>query len=282
MSVQTLGARHRSPYDHKPAPSSALTHIPGDDGWPRRAPHATASFVLSAFQNRSGMIWYQTIPRAHSGTERGWAGDVPASRAQEIATGSASPKSRRNIMWSFGWWMGVVLRRGRRCDRRGIRTGPLRSERPVRSKSSPGVSRATLHWSGQPDGGNRLAVFSEADRGALHVRLAGEAYPLGGSAPAESYLNAEKIIAAAKACGAEAIHPGYGFLAENGTFAERCEAEGFRFIGPPAAVIRSLGDKTTARRLMLQGAVPVIPGMTEPEEDLTALAGQAWLFDLAI
>ncbi len=120
-----------------------------------------------------------------------------------------------------------------------------------------------------------VAVYSEADRSALHVQSADEAIFIGPSEPRESYLNGERIIAAARQSGAEAIHPGYGFLAENGTFAERCEAEGFRFIGPPAAVIRSLGDKTTARRLMLQGAVPVIPGMTEPEENLTALAGQA-------
>ena len=120
-----------------------------------------------------------------------------------------------------------------------------------------------------------VAVYSEADRSALHVQTADEAIFIGSSEPRESYLNIEKIIAAARTSGAEAIHPGYGFLAENDSFAERCEAEGLRFIGPPAAVIRSLGDKITARRLMLQGAVPVIPGMTEPEENLTSLAGQA-------
>jgi len=120
-----------------------------------------------------------------------------------------------------------------------------------------------------------VAVHSEADRSALHVQTADEAIFIGGSEPQESYLNIEKIIAAARKSGAEAIHPGYGFLAENGAFAERCEAEGFRFIGPPAAVIRSLGDKTSARRLMLQGAVPVIPGMTEPVGNPADLAGQA-------
>ena len=120
-----------------------------------------------------------------------------------------------------------------------------------------------------------VAVYSEADRSALHVQTAAEAIFIGGSAPRESYLNIEKIIAAARECGADAIHPGYGFLAENGDFAEACEAVGLRFIGPPAAVIRSLGDKTTARSLMLQSAVPVIPGMTETEENLADLAGRA-------
>jgi acetyl-CoA carboxylase biotin carboxylase subunit len=120
-----------------------------------------------------------------------------------------------------------------------------------------------------------VAVYSEADRSALHVQTADEAISIGPSEPRESYLNIEKIVSAARACGAEAIHPGYGFLAENGAFAERCEAEGLRFIGPPAGVIRSLGDKTTARRLMLEGAVPVIPGMMEPEADPAILAEAA-------
>jgi len=120
-----------------------------------------------------------------------------------------------------------------------------------------------------------VAVHSEADRSALHVRCAGEAVDLGPAEPRESYLNIEKIIAAARERGAGAIHPGYGFLAENAAFAERCEAEEIRFIGPPAAVIRSLGDKTAARTIMLKGAVPVIPGMTEPASDLAELSERA-------
>src|SRR4030042_1288976 len=80
-------------------------------------------------------------------------------------------------------------------------------------------------------------------------------------------LLANRREIAVRTCGPQAIHPGSGFLAENGAFAERCEAEGLRFIGPPAAAIRSLGDKTTARTLMMKSAVPVIPGMTEPLEN---------------
>jgi acetyl-CoA carboxylase, biotin carboxylase subunit len=120
-----------------------------------------------------------------------------------------------------------------------------------------------------------VAVYSEADRQAAHVWRADEAVFLGGAEPAESYLNMDRIVAAARETGAEAIHPGYGFLAENPDFAERCEQEGLVFIGPPARVIRELGDKTAARRTVLQSGVPVIPGMTKPEADPQAIAREA-------
>jgi acetyl-CoA carboxylase biotin carboxylase subunit len=110
-----------------------------------------------------------------------------------------------------------------------------------------------------------VAVYSEADRAALHVLEADQAVCLGPSSPAESYLNADKIMAAAKQTGAQAIHPGYGFLAENPLFAERCQQEGVVFIGPPTQAIRNLGDKTVARRTMINSGVPVIPGMMQAE-----------------
>lgn len=110
-----------------------------------------------------------------------------------------------------------------------------------------------------------VAVYSEADRAALHVLEADQAVCLGPSSPAESYLNADKIMAAAKQTGAQAIHPGYGFLAENPLFAERCREEGVVFIGPPTQAIRNLGDKTVARRTMINSGVPVIPGMMKAE-----------------
>jgi acetyl-CoA carboxylase biotin carboxylase subunit len=110
-----------------------------------------------------------------------------------------------------------------------------------------------------------VAVYSEADRAALHVLEADQAVCLGPSSPAESYLNADKIMAAAKQTGAQAIHPGYGFLAENPLFAERCREEGVVFIGPPTQAIRNLGDKTVARRTMINSGVPVIPGMMQAE-----------------
>ncbi len=120
-----------------------------------------------------------------------------------------------------------------------------------------------------------VAVYSEADRDALHVLEADQAVCLGPSEPVESYLNMDKIIAAAKKTGAQAIHPGYGFLAENPSFAQRCELEGIVFVGPPAQAIRDLGDKTHARRTMIKSGVPVIPGMMQPETDPHVLAREA-------
>jgi 3-methylcrotonyl-CoA carboxylase alpha subunit len=105
-----------------------------------------------------------------------------------------------------------------------------------------------------------VAVFSDADRGALHVREADEAVHIGASAARESYLVGEKIIAAAKATGAEAIHPGYGFLSENAGFAEAVEAAGLIWVGPKAASIRAMGLKDAAKKLMSEAGVPVTPG----------------------
>jgi len=112
-----------------------------------------------------------------------------------------------------------------------------------------------------------VAVFSEADRKALHVRLAEEAVFIGEAKPSESYLNVDKLVAAAKKCGAEAIHPGYGFLAENPRLVKRCEEEGITFIGPPSEPLRLIGEKTSARRKMLEAGVPIIPGTLESVSD---------------
>ena len=112
-----------------------------------------------------------------------------------------------------------------------------------------------------------VAVFSEADREALHVLQADLAVPLGPSPAAESYLNQDKIIAAARATGAQAVHPGYGFLAENATFAEACAAAGLVFIGPPPAAVRAMGDKMAARRVAERIGVPLVPGTTQPLAD---------------
>jgi acetyl-CoA carboxylase biotin carboxylase subunit len=112
-----------------------------------------------------------------------------------------------------------------------------------------------------------VAIYSDVDEDSLHVHLADEAYPLGDPTPAESYLNIEKIIGIAKDCGADAVHPGYGFLSENAGFALACENAGLKFIGPTAAVIKDMGDKIEAKRTMNKAGVPVIPGYTgeEPE-----------------
>jgi len=105
-----------------------------------------------------------------------------------------------------------------------------------------------------------VAVYSDADAGALHVRTADLAVPLGGSSAAESYLNGEAILAAAHATGADAIHPGYGFLSENTDFAANCAQAGVIFIGPPASAVKIMGDKALAKRAMLDAQVPCIPG----------------------
>jgi acetyl-CoA carboxylase, biotin carboxylase subunit len=109
-----------------------------------------------------------------------------------------------------------------------------------------------------------VAVFSEADREALHVQMADEAYPIGPPAPNESYLSIDKLVRVAKAAGADAVHAGYGFLAENAAFAEACAAAGLIFIGPPPPAIRALGDKTAARRIARELGVPTVPGTFDP------------------
>jgi acetyl-CoA/propionyl-CoA carboxylase, biotin carboxylase, biotin carboxyl carrier protein len=109
-----------------------------------------------------------------------------------------------------------------------------------------------------------VAVYSELDRDAPHVKRAGESYNLGDGPAAENYLSVEKILDVAARAGAEAIHPGYGFLAENAPFAQACEDAGIVFIGPPASAIEAMGSKTRARELMQAAGVPIVPGTTEP------------------
>jgi acetyl-CoA carboxylase biotin carboxylase subunit len=105
-----------------------------------------------------------------------------------------------------------------------------------------------------------IAIYSDADKTSLYTNYADESYPLGNPSPAKSYLNIEKIIDIALESGADAIHPGYGFLSENADFADACDALGIKFIGPSSDAIRSLGDKATARKTMREAGVPITPG----------------------
>jgi acetyl/propionyl-CoA carboxylase alpha subunit len=109
-----------------------------------------------------------------------------------------------------------------------------------------------------------VAIYSEADAEALHVRMAAEAVCIGPATSSQSYLDIEAIIAAARKTGAEAIHPGYGFLAENADFAQATNDADLIFIGPSAATMRLMGSKTSARRTVEAAAVAIVPGTTEP------------------
>jgi acetyl-CoA/propionyl-CoA carboxylase biotin carboxyl carrier protein len=118
-----------------------------------------------------------------------------------------------------------------------------------------------------------VAVYSEADRGSLHVSAADEAYLVGPGPPAESYLHQERILEAARRAGAEAVHPGYGFLAENAGFARACSDAGVVWIGPPPEAIEVMGSKIAARETMERAGVPIVPGTTQPIESADELVG---------
>lgn len=122
-----------------------------------------------------------------------------------------------------------------------------------------------------------VALYADPDRDARHVRMADEAYALGGNTPAESYLDIAKVVAAAERSGADAIHPGYGFLSENAHFAEAVIAAGLTWIGPGPQAIRDLGDKVTARHIAMRAGAPLVPGTSDPvsgPDDVLAFAAE--------
>ncbi|MBA4257512.1 MAG: 3-methylcrotonyl-CoA carboxylase, partial [Polaromonas sp.] len=120
-----------------------------------------------------------------------------------------------------------------------------------------------------------VAVYSDADAHAKHVAACDEAVHIGGSAPKDSYLRWENILAAAKATGAQAVHPGYGFLSENEDFANACAAAGVVFIGPPASAIQAMGLKAESKRLMEAAGVPLVPGYHGANQDPALLQSEA-------
>ena len=124
-----------------------------------------------------------------------------------------------------------------------------------------------------------VAVYSDVDESAAHVLVADESFRLGAAAAAESYLNIDRIVAAAQACGAEAVHPGYGFLAENARFAQACLDAGLVFIGPPPSAILAMGDKIAAKAVVAAAGVPVVPGSGAPgmsDTELTSSLNESW------
>src|SRR5579863_6467198 len=127
-----------------------------------------------------------------------------------------------------------------------------------------------------------VAVYSDADRNALHVQLADEAFRIGPAAPAQSYLDAEKLVECARSSGADAIHTGYGFLAENAAFARRVVEAGLIWIGPHADAIDAMGDKLRARQAMQRAGVPFVPGGTTPIENASEARAAAKQYGLPL
>ncbi|MCZ6695165.1 MAG: ATP-grasp domain-containing protein, partial [Acidobacteria bacterium] len=158
---------------------------------------------------------------------------------------------------------------------------PTRKQAPVRSQARASIRTVLIANRGEialrvlracrAMGLSPVMVYSEADRDSLPVRLADAAYPIGAPPAAASYLDIDAILTAARKAGADAVHPGYGFLAENAVFAEEVAKRGLVFIGPPPAAMRLVGDKVKARRQMSRAGIPVIPGMSERAEGIDAI-----------
>jgi len=120
-----------------------------------------------------------------------------------------------------------------------------------------------------------VAVYSEADRNAMHVAMADEAHCIGPAPSSESYLRQDRIMEVAMATGAQAIHPGYGFLSENKNFAELCQSNGVEFIGPPPSAIEKMGTKRVSKEIMSESSVPVVPGYFGDDQSDQKLSEEA-------
>jgi acetyl-CoA carboxylase biotin carboxylase subunit len=153
-------------------------------------------------------------------------------------------------------------------------TGPARTMKRVLIANRGEIALRIIRAC-HAEGLEAVAVYSAADRGSAHVRAADRAIAIGPASPSQSYLSIERLIAAAKESDADAVHPGYGFLAERAAFAEAVQAADLIWVGPPAAAIRAMGDKTEARRRMREAGVPVVPGGSAPVEDRGAALAAA-------
>ncbi len=151
--------------------------------------------------------------------------------------------------------------------RGGIRSRAVDAARPIRKLlvANRGEIALRVIRAAHEAGLATVAVYSDADRVELHVRGAHEAVRIGASPPRDSYLNVDAVLAACRRTGADAVHPGYGFLSENPAFREACDAAGIVFVGPPASAMRTMGDKTSARRTVSKAGVPVVPGAELPD-----------------
>ncbi|OYW52751.1 MAG: 3-methylcrotonyl-CoA carboxylase, partial [Azorhizobium sp. 32-67-21] len=149
--------------------------------------------------------------------------------------------------------------------------------RPIRSLliANRGEIAVRIIRTARAMGLRTIAVYSEADADALHVQMADEAYPVGAAPARDSYLRIDTLIETAVRAGADAIHPGYGFLSENAAFADACAKAGIVFVGPPASAIRAMGSKSAAKALMDKAGVPLVPGYHGEDQDPDLLAREA-------
>jgi acetyl-CoA/propionyl-CoA carboxylase, biotin carboxylase, biotin carboxyl carrier protein len=203
----------------------------------------SASWAESESIDR-GSSWWAHLDRGQSALANGHGGETPRGSVDPGSSPGvgASPRRRPADILAAVFTKVLVANRGEIAVR------------VIRALDELGIAS--------------VAVYSEADRDAQHVKRASEAFLVGPGPAAESYLKVDKLMEVIEASGAEAVHPGYGFLAENAAFAKRLEDAGITFIGPPASAIEAMGSKTRARELMKKAGVPIVPGTTDPVETL--------------
>src|SRR5204863_1801514 len=220
-----------------------------------RAPGWPSSAAVSRARTRS-----ETIARSGGKPSTTGASAAASCRPASVSGGSPWPASRPSA-FHVDWPCRMRTSRSSSIRRRMFAKVLVANRgeiavRVIRALNELGIAS--------------VAVYSEADRDAQHVRRASEAHLLGPGPAAESYLNVDKLLEVIERSGADAVHPGYGFLAENAAFVARLDEAGTTFIGPPASAIEAMGSKTRAREIMQEAGVPIVPGATEPSKDVKA------------